>query len=157
MQLFLRFTVAVLILVPSCISRPPESASRPPAGLLRDAARFYDAYGNDLRTHKRERLAQYYDAEGALIVSMNRQQRYTRVELDSVYRNLWKGPDYFSWEDLAFDQLSQDLILVTGGFKWQVQGAKDTSRFVYLAVLQNSESGLAIRVEQEMPAPKEAK
>ena len=147
-------TIAGLVsLVTSCTSeRSASGTDGPPPDLLRSAARFYDAYGKDLREHRRERLAQYYAPEGALFVIAGRRMQVSRPGIDSLYKG-WEGPAYFAWDSLRFDSLSPSLVLVTGGFDWQVRGSRDTARFIYASILQAIDSGLAIRFEHETPKP----
>jgi hypothetical protein len=40
-------------------------------------------------------------------------------------------------------------VLVTGGFRWQRSGQTDTSRFVYAALRQSADSGMATIFEHE--------
>ena len=96
-------------------------------------------------------------AGGALIVQAGQRRFHSRAAIDSFYRGPWHGPAYFAWDTLAFDTLPSDLVLVTGRFRWLAAGATDTTRFIYSAILQPVDSGLAIRVEQETPAPSRKK
>ena len=62
-------------------------------------------------------------------------------------------PAFFAWEALAFDSIAPGQVLVTGGFLWQSAGQPDTARFIYAALLEAVDSGLAIRFEHETARP----
>jgi hypothetical protein len=141
----------------ACTSPRSASTDRPSNDLLRSAAQFYDAYVQDVRAHRREKLAQYYHASGALIVLAGQRRQLSRAAIDSFYRGVWQGPTYFAWDTLAFDSLSSQLVLVTGRFRWLAPGARDTTRYVYAAILEAVDSGFALRLEHETPAPPRAR
>ncbi|SRR5713101_1311495 len=153
MRALLPIVAGFLTVLVACDGQHPRSTDRPSEDLLRSAAQFYEAYSQDARTHKREKLAQYYAPSGAVIVLAGQRRFYSRAAIDSFYRGPWQGPAYFAWDTLAFDLLSPDLVLVTGRFRWLATGATDTTQYIYAAILQTVDSGLAIRVEHETPAP----
>jgi len=132
----------------------PLHTDGPPPDLLASAARFYDAYARDLREGHGAALARYYAPEGALIVRGANRMHLSRSNIDSNYRSSWKGPAFFTWDSLTFDSLSPSLVLVTGSFKWQAVGSRDTTRFIYASLLEAIDSGLALRFEHETPSPK---
>jgi|SRR5438128_9859502 len=157
MNALLPIIAGSLAVAAACDGQHPRSTDRPPADLLRSAAQFYEAYSQDARTHQRDRLAHYYAPNGALIVLAGQRRFYSRAAIDSFYRHTWQGPAYFAWDTLAFDSLGADLVLVTGRFRWLAPGATDTAQFIYASILQTVDSGLAIRVEHETPAPRRRK
>jgi hypothetical protein len=132
---------------------PPLHTDGPPQDLLASTARFYDAYARDLRAGHAGALAQYYAPEGVLVAGANYRMRLPRSAIDSMYRTSWKAPEYFAWDSLTFDSLSPSLVLVTGGFHWQAARSRDTTRFMYVSILEAVDSGLALRFEQETPNP----
>ena len=129
---------------------PADQRSGP---LVRSAEQLYDAYVRDIRAERRGSIAQYYDPRGALIVIGGDRRYYSRAAIDSFYRGPWQGPAFFAWDTVAFDSLAPDLVVVTGRFRWLRRGASDTARFIYAALVQPTDSGLAIRMEHETPAP----
>ena len=133
---------------------PPPHTDGPPQDLLASAARFYDAYARDLRAGYGAALAQYYAPEGALMAFAGHRRRLSRSSIDSIYRTTWQGPSYFAWDSLTFDSLSPSLVLVTGGFRWQAAGSRDTTPFIYVSLLEAVDSGLALRFEHETPNPR---
>lgn len=153
MKTFLPIVAGLPAVLAACRGQQPRSTDRSSEALLRSAAQFYEAYSQDARAQRREKLAQYYAPTGAVIVLAGQRRYYSREAIDSFYRGPWHGPAYFGWDTLAFDPLSSDLVLVTGRFRWLATGATDTTRFIYAAILQAVDSGLAIRVEHETPVP----
>lgn len=153
-RLWLGFALAAIIIA-AC--KAPERAPRSDgasAGLLSSAGRFYEAYARDLQGGHRTALAHYYAPEGAVVVLAGQREHRSRADMDSIYRSAWSPPAYFAWDDLAFDSLGPDRVLVTGAFLWRAPGSPDTSRFVYAALLEAVDSGLALRFEHETPWPK---
>ena len=146
-------TFSLLSLGSACSPRTP-STDGPRSDWRKASVTFYHDYGEALRAHRRETMAQYYSPEGALIVFNGRPRRLSQAGLDSLYRGPWQGPAFFAWDSLRFDSLSPGEVLVTGHFNWQSTATSDTGRFVYAAVLQALDSGLAIRFEHETSAPR---
>ena len=128
---------------------PATPTDGPPGDLVASATRFFDAYGNAVREGRSDALAGFYVPSGAVRVLNGQRQRLTRSALDSMYRGGWQAPGYFAWENLEFDSLDAERVIVTGFFRWQTRGSADTSRYTYAALLQTADSGLAIRFEHE--------
>ena len=142
----------VLSLASACAPTQSAGTDGPPVDLRASAARFYVAYGDAVRAGRGDALAQFYAPTGALRVIDGQARHATRAGLDSVYRGGWQGPAFFAWDSLAFDSVDTEHVLVTGFFRWQTRSAPDTGRYIYAALLQAVDSGLAIRFEHETPA-----
>jgi hypothetical protein len=138
-----------ICVVTACASPRPETTDGPPADLVASAGRFFDAYGEAVREGRTEALANFYAPSGAVRVLDGQRKRLTRSALDSMYRSGWQAPAFFAWENLEYDSLDTEQVLVTGFFRWQARGAPDTSRYTYAALLQAVDSGLVIRFEHE--------
>ena len=146
---------APLLLILACGSRP-EPATRtdgPPVDLRASASAFYDAYGSAISTPRRDAIAGFYHPDGALRVLNGHSRRQTRASIDSGYRGAWSPPAFFAWDALAFDSIAPGQVLVTGGFLWQSAGQPDTAKFIYAALLEAVDSGMAIRFEHETARP----
>lgn len=147
-------STAIVLLAEACGPRP---ATPPMLDGLRDlqasAAALYEAYGDALSVPRREAIAGFYHPDGALIVLNGHPTRRTRAAIDSNYRGPWNPPAFFSWDSLAFDSIAPGQVIVTGHFRWQSAGQPDTGRYIYAALLEAVDSGLAIRFEHETPAP----
>ena len=143
-----------LVLVLACAPQGEELVlDGPPADLKASSRELYAQYESAIRESRREVLASFYHFRGALRVFNGAAERVSRAGLDSAYQSSWVAPTFFAWEDLTFDSLQVGTVLVTGGFKWLSKGATDTSRFLYVAVLQAADSGMAITFEHETLRP----
>ncbi len=144
------------VLTTSCAPRPAPGS--PPDGMPADlkarAAAFYEAYGSALATPRRGDLAGFYHQDGALIVFNGEARRSTRAELQSRYQGSWSPPAFFAWDGLTFDSIGPGEVIVTGGFRWQGAGQRDTVPYVYAALLVAADSGLAIVFEHETLRPR---
>jgi len=117
----------------------------------RDARRFMQEYGEDLRNHDRAAIAARYDRGGATVIFNVERTLRTFDEIQTRYRDQWTGPVSFDWHDLAFQVLGPDAVTVTGEFDW---GAPDgTERYSYSSILQRQEGELRIRLEVESLLP----
>lgn len=134
--------------------RPPHVAG-PPADLKASAQELFARYEGAIESHRREAIAAFYQVEGAVRVINGNTTRMSRAQLDGYYRTAWTPPAFFAWEELSYDSLDPRTVLVTGGFRWARGGTTDTARYLYAAILQPADSGLAIRFEHETlrPAP----
>lgn len=138
----------------ACSARPhAQQLDRPPGDLKASAAALYQAYGEALMTPRRAAIAGFYHYDGALRVINGVPRRVSRAVLDSIYRGPWSPPTFFTWEGLEFDSVGPGRVIVTGGFRWQGSGRRDTSRYIYTALLEAVDSGLAIRFEHETLRP----
>lgn len=145
----------LIVLAASCAQGVQESD--PPTAqqvdLKAEAAAHYEGYGQALANGQRTAIADFYHPEGALIVFNGDPQRQSRDVLRRRYEGAWTPPAWFAWEDLAFDSLAPDKVLVTGGFRWHSAGESDTTRFIYAAILVASDSGMGIVFEHETLRP----
>lgn len=130
----------------------PEPAGQP-GDLKASAAALYDSYTTALTEGRPEALSGYYHPDGAIRVINGFTRRATRAGLDSSYRSGWNPPAFFSWDSLAFDSIAPGKVIVTGTFRWVEQGKRDTTHWLYAALLQATQSGLAIRFEHETLKP----
>ncbi|HEU4799458.1 MAG TPA: hypothetical protein VFS94_02375 [Gemmatimonadales bacterium] len=146
-------TLALLVMACAPHVTPESMPARRSADLRASAAALYEAYGSALATPRREAIAGFYHADGALIVFNGKARRQTQAELRSRYGQSWTPPAYFTWDELRFDSIGPGEVLVTGGFKWQSTGQRDTVPYIYAALLAADDSGLAIVFEHETLRP----
>ena len=144
-------SLALLACSPS--SNVPASTDGPPADLKASAQEMFARYEAAVKTGQRDAIARFYHVDGAVRVINGTTSRMSRAQLDSVYRGAWTPPAFFVFEALAYDSLDPGSVLVTGGFRWARPGASDTADYLYAAVLQAIDSGLAIRFEHETVRP----
>jgi len=117
----------------------------------REARRFMREYREDLRNHDRAAIAARYDRDGATVVFNGERMVRNFEEIAARYRDQWVGPASFDWQNLAFEALGPDSVIVTGEFDW---GAPEgIERYSYSGVLQRQEGELRIRLEVESILP----
>ena len=131
--------------------RPADGPDRldQPVDLRASAAALYDSYTTSLTEGRPEALSSFYHPDGAIRVINGFTRRATRAGLDSSYRSGWNPPAFFAWDSLVFDSIAPGNVIVTGTFRWVEQGKRDTTHWLYAALLQVIDSGLAIRFEHE--------
>ncbi|QKK03045.1 MAG: nuclear transport factor 2 family protein [Pseudomonadota bacterium] len=133
----------------SRLGRPPDERSYAPEpdDIEREAQHFMERYAADLRRHDRAAVAQRYDRDGATVIFNGERNASTFDEIVARYRDQWIGPVSFEWQDLAFQVLGPDTVIVTCEFDW---GAQDgIERYSYSGILQRQEGELRIRLEVE--------
>jgi hypothetical protein len=118
-----------------------------------DLREFYAAYEAALKAHRRDTIAQFYHAGGALIVVNGIRMALNSAQIDSTYRGPWEGPAFFAFDNLQFHTISPAQVVVTGGFRWLSAQSADTTRYVYLAIIDRTPTGPRIRVEHETERP----
>jgi hypothetical protein len=126
----------------------PAAAS----ALVREAEAFMEGYARDLRGGERERIIERYDPRGAYFVG---QGRKTLLPLDSIqasYRGRWRPPFSFEWQDLSYEVVGPDAVVVTGRFTWGLSAEQRLS-FSYTGLLLRQDGRLRIRLEDESGAP----
>ncbi|MGK7296493.1 MAG: hypothetical protein ACNS61_11820 [Candidatus Wenzhouxiangella sp. M2_3B_020] len=117
----------------------------------REARRFMEDYGADLRNHDRASLAARYAPSGATILFNGVPFPGSFDEIAERYRDQWSGPTDFGWNDLFFDVLGPDSIVVTGTFDWGTPDGPE--RYTYANVLQRHDGEFRIRREVETRLP----
>jgi ketosteroid isomerase-like protein len=133
--------------------------------LLDEARAFMDSYARDLRAGDRTAVAARYDRAGAFQVGMGRKALQSHAEITAQYAaGTWQPPTSFAWQDLSYEALGPDAVLVVGRFEWGLRTQQPPIRFSYTGILRRRRDGaLRIRLEDESadpaslpPAPKAA-
>ncbi len=135
-------------------AKPSDTTDAPPADLRAAAESMYTRYSAAIATAQRGAIPAFYHQDGALIVFNGESRKMSREALRERYAGSWEPPQYFAWEDLEFAPVSATQVLVTGGFRWQAPAQADTSRFIYAALLEATDSGLGIVFEHETLRPR---
>ena len=67
------------------------------------------------------------------------------------YLERWQGqgPSTFEWQDLSYEVLSSDAVLVAGRFMWGRGDSLAPLNFSYTGVLMRQDGELRIRLEDE--------
>jgi len=120
--------------------------------LVAEARAFMEAYATDLRTGAREGVAARYDPRGAWMVGGGRKDFVPADSIRAMYLGGWRPPASFEWQDLSYEAVGPDAVVVAGRFLWGVS-ATDRRTFSYTALLLRQEGRLRIRLEDESGAP----
>ena len=125
---------------------------------LKEAAQaFMEEYAKELRNHDTKAISSRYDESGAYLLGNGRKQFESFDSIKSHYRENWNGPLSFDWEDLSYDALASDIILVTGKFKWGDSHSTKPIVFSYTGILKYHEGSFRILLEDESASPESLK
>jgi hypothetical protein len=155
-----RHAVAVLGLtvfgVAGCTPTATSGAGPRPAAdsaaLVAEAQAFMEAYANDLRTGARERIAERYDPRGAWLVGEGRKALVSPDSIRARYLGRWRPPASFEWQDLSYEAVGPDAVVVTGRFLWGVN-AERRFPYSYTGLLVRHDGRFRVRLEDESGAP----
>jgi hypothetical protein len=111
-----------------------------------------DAYTRELRAGDRAALAARYDEAGAYLVGPGGRDLLPSDAIAARYRDpAWQPPAAFAWQELSFDALGPDAVLVVGRFVWTRAPGQPPVRVDYSAVLRRRAERLRIRLEDQGP------
>ncbi|MBK9216048.1 MAG: cupin domain-containing protein [Chloracidobacterium sp.] len=113
---------------------------------------FFDSYAEDLRQHRREAIANRYDARGYFRMGNGSKTLISFEDTKQRYLKRWTGPKSFAWRDLSIEVLSQDAVVVTGLFDWE-GGSGQKATLSYTGLLIKHQGRWGIRVEDESVSP----
>ncbi|MBU1188311.1 MAG: ketosteroid isomerase family protein [Gammaproteobacteria bacterium] len=117
----------------------------------REARRFMQQYGEDLRNHDRAAIAARYDRDGATVIFNGERHVRSFAEIQTRYREQWTGPASFTWRNLAYEVLNPNSVIVTGEFDWGAPNGIE--KYSYSAILQRQDGEFRIRMEVESLLP----
>jgi hypothetical protein len=144
-----------LLLISFCISLLPAVTAaqiRNESALVKELRQFYDSYGEDLRKHRSEAIANRYDERGHFSLGNGAKRLVSFEEGRKRYTTQWTGPKGFTWKDLSFEITSSNSAAVVGLFEW-TSASGETDTFSYTAVLTKRSGQWRIRVEDESLNP----
>ena len=131
---------------------PAATRGAAPATLAAEARAFMEAYANDLRTGAREGIAERYDLRGAWLVGEGRKALVPADSIRARYRDRWRPPASFEWQDLSYEAVGPDAVVVTGRFLWGLDAERSLA-YSYTALLLRQDGRFRIRLEDESGAP----
>ena len=143
-----------LALVPAPAAAQPASATAAEAPIVAEARAFMARYAEDLWQGNRSAIAARYDPSGAWHVGPGRAELESWDKIDLRYRRRWAPPASFQWQNLAFEPLGPDSVLVVGRFLWWPQKKADQPplEYSYTGLLVRRDGQLRIRLENEATA-----
>lgn len=112
--------------------------------------RFMAEYARILLAHDREGLIRLYSPRGSLALADDGADDFLSLEqIAELYRNHWQGPTAFTWENLRYERLHPEVVVVNGGFKWTNAQFPEGASFRYSGILVFEEDKWRIRSEAE--------
>jgi mannose-6-phosphate isomerase-like protein (cupin superfamily) len=109
---------------------------------------FFSSYGDDLRQHARESIANRYDTAGYYRMGNGLKSFLSFEDSKKRYLTNWTGPKSFDWKDISVEVLSPEAAVVTALFN--LQGSTgEKSTYSYTGLLVKKTGGWKIRVEDE--------
>jgi hypothetical protein len=147
--------LAALVLAGAVACDPVPPASAPAAGeaaLVREAREFMAAYARDLAGGNRDGIVERYDPRGAYFMGMGRKELAPMDSIRARYHGRWQPPAAFEWQDLSYEVVGPDAVVVTGRFVWTVSAERRVT-YSYTGLLLRQGGRLRIRLEDESTAP----
>lgn len=89
------------------------------AAIEHEVGEFFDSYAEDLRSARREAIANRYDPRGYYRMGNGEKTLESFEAVKNRYLTKWTGPKSFQWKDISIEVLSSDAVLVVGLFDWQ--------------------------------------
>jgi len=139
--------------VPSAAAPTGEASDSPSSGmtdeaasrLTREARRFMEDYGQDIRKNDGAAVAARYHPSGTYFKGGLMEYN----DIVSSYTGEWEGPAAFEWRDLKIEILGPDAVLASGTGLWGREDTNTTMNVLYAAVLTRLDGKWYIRVEDE--------
>jgi hypothetical protein len=119
-----------------------------PDALVADARAFMEQYALDLRSAARSAIAERYDPRGAFIVGQGEKRFLPRDSIRAHYLGTWRPPASFAFDDLSYEPVGPEAIMVVGRFRWRAAGGPEMI-YSYTGLLVRVEGKLRIRLEDE--------
>lgn len=114
-----------------------------------EARQFMADYAADLQRGDRLALAERYHSDGVYMLGEGDKALMTKEQITQLYLGDWNAPAAFSWEDLSFETIDADAVLVVGRFHWTLPDETEPLNFSYSSLLRRDEGQLRIRMEDE--------
>lgn len=131
---------------------PKVACKDPSETTILDRAHFFmDTYAEDLVAGDRKAVANRYSRQGAIFIGGEYKEQLSFDELSSQYETAWKPPATLRWQNLGFEKLGEQAVMITGGFaRSDKPGAEQVSRS-YAVILVMEDGELRIRMEDRAP------
>ena len=122
------------------------------AATEKEIKEFFDSYAEDLRSARREAIANRYDSRGYYRLGNGGKRLVSFADSRDRYLNRWTPPKSFEWKNLSIEVLSPNAAVVVGQFDLQAaSGEKWTAS--YSGLLVKDSGKWRIRVEDESFSP----
>ncbi|HUE77152.1 MAG TPA: hypothetical protein VMM83_04355, partial [Longimicrobiales bacterium] len=108
------------LLVPFTTSCATAEVDTPgPAAVEEEARRFMAGYAADLLSHDPDAIVARYSRRGAHVVFPGDWKLEPHDSIARMYGQGWQGPAAFEWQDLSYEVVGDDAVVVVGGFRFE--------------------------------------
>lgn len=145
-------TLAVLFVIAAGVFSAAAQKAEQMSETERSVRAFYSEYAEDLRQHRREKLADRYDPRGVYHMGNGSKNFETLAQIRDIYMTKWIGPKAFEWKDLSVEVLSKEAAAVLARFEWTTAKGQ-VLNFSYTGVLVKRDGKWRIRIEDESTMP----
>ncbi len=142
--------LALFALAAPLAAQPAEY--EPP--IVAEARAFMVTYAEALRAGDRAGIAGRYDRTGAFSLGNGRKSFETHAQIVAQYAGPdWQAPYRFEWQDLSYEPLGPDAVVIAGRFAWTPREGAEPVIYSYTALLRRQDGALRIRLEDESTRP----
>ncbi|MEO8192366.1 MAG: hypothetical protein ABI681_00855 [Gemmatimonadales bacterium] len=145
--------VPTVMALPALFQAQMTNTSRTGVPIETEAREFMAGYAEDIRLGRRRAIADRYDKRGAYRVGEGEKVLEPKELILAAYLTQWTPPVTFDWQNLSYETLSDDAIIVVGLFDWGLLDGRKLS-FSYTGLLVRQDDALRIRLEAESMSPK---
>ena len=129
-------------------------AQDPAPAVVAEAEEFMRTYASDLLGGRRAAIGARYDRRGAYLVGEGAKRFAPYDSIVALYASArWSPPVSFEWQDLSYEAVGRDAVVVVGKLLWGFASDKPPIAVSYTALLRRQDGQLRIRVEDESAAP----
>lgn len=121
--------------------------------VIAEAQAFMEGYAQDLRAKNGTAVAARYNRSGFHSMGFGHKKFTPYDSVRVSYEERWRGPDSFEWQNLSFEPITSDAIMVLGQFLWGNDNIAEPMTFSYTGLLVRQDGELRIRVEDESGDP----
>jgi Domain of unknown function (DUF4440) len=119
-----------------------------PSNIEQEARQFMASYTAELRAHDFEAVVARYHRQGVYRIGHGRKRFVTHDSIAQLYRARGSGPASLELNDVSYEVLSANAVVVIGTFRWmQTKDEGQIGSFTSLLVRQDGK--LRIRLEDE--------
>lgn len=150
----MRLIAAFLALVTFTAPLVAQPAERRESPVVTEARAFMASYAEALRAGDRAGIAGRYDRTGAYVLGNGRKTFESHAQIVALYAGPdWQAPHRFEWQDLSYEPLGPDAVVIAGRFAWTPREGAEPFIYSYTALLRRQEGVLRIRLEDESTRP----
>jgi hypothetical protein len=150
----MRFIAAFLALLAFASPLAAQPAGRREPPVVTEARAFMASYAEALQSGDRAGIAGRYDRTGAYSLGNGRKSFESHARIVAQYAGAeWQPPWRFEWQDLSYEPIGRDAVVVAGRFAWTPREGAEPFIYSYTSLLRRQDGVLRIRLEDESTRP----